>query len=92
MGQKWGIWPLLVEGELGPHLTQRRLGRDYKWHLNSSSSLATTDMGRKLGAVPLLGRGPCLYLTQYGLDRNLPIRAKFHFDPSNGLATIHQRY
>ena len=28
-----------------------------KWHLDSSSHLATTDIGRKLGAVPLRGRG-----------------------------------
>jgi len=28
-----------------------------KWHLDPSSRLATTDMGRKLGAVPLWGRG-----------------------------------
>ena len=27
-----------------------------KWHLDPSSSLATTDMGRKLGAVPHWGR------------------------------------
>ena len=26
-----------------------------KWHLNPSSRLATTDMGQKLGAVPLFG-------------------------------------
>ena len=26
-----------------------------KWHLDPSSRLATTDIGRKLGAVPLLG-------------------------------------
>jgi len=26
-----------------------------KWHLNPSGCLATTDMGRKLGAVALLG-------------------------------------
>jgi len=28
-----------------------------KWHLNPSNRLATTGSGRKLGAVPLLGRG-----------------------------------
>jgi len=28
-----------------------------KWHVDSSSRLATTDMGRKLGAVPFLGGG-----------------------------------
>ena len=31
-----------------------------KWHLDPSSRLATTNMGRKLGAVPLSwGRGSC---------------------------------
>ena len=29
-----------------------------KWHLDPSSHLPTTDMGRKLGAVPLLGGEP----------------------------------
>jgi len=42
--------------EMGPHLTQCRLGRGLppytKWHFDPSSRLATTDMGRKLGAVP----------------------------------------
>jgi len=28
-----------------------------KWHVSPSSRLATTDIGRKLGAVPLYGRG-----------------------------------
>jgi len=28
-----------------------------KWHLNPSSHWATTDMGQKLGAVPLLREG-----------------------------------
>ena len=28
---------------------------DTKWHLSPFSRLATTDIGRKLGAVPLLG-------------------------------------
>ena len=46
--ENWG-------GELGPHLTRSRLGRGLyfhtKSHLNLSSHLTTTDMGRKLGAV-----------------------------------------
>jgi len=45
-------------GELCPYLTQCRLGEAYlrtKWHLIPSSRFATTDMGRKLGAVPLIG-------------------------------------
>ena len=55
--QTWG-------GELGPHLTQCRLGRGLppsKWHLDQSSHFATTDMGQKLGEgwlCPCGGRGP----------------------------------
>jgi len=41
------------------------------WHLAPSSHLATTDMGRKLGAVPLLGRELGSHLTQCGLGRGL---------------------
>jgi len=50
-------------GELGPHLTQINnvaWAKAYlrtKWHLDPSSRLATTDKGRKLGVVPLLGEG-----------------------------------
>jgi len=28
-----------------------------KWHLNPTSRLAPTDMGQKLGTVPILGKG-----------------------------------
>ena len=62
-----------------------------KWHLNPSIHLVTTDMGRKLGAVPL-GEGELgPHLTQCGQSRGLP-SCQFHFDPSNRLATIHQRH
>jgi len=47
--------------------------------------LATIDMGRKLGTVPLFGGGELgPHLTQCG-------RAKFHLDPYKRLATIYQR-
>jgi len=55
-------------GELCSHLTQYNMSwvkayRHTKWHLDSSSHLVTSDMGQKLGAVPLLGElGP--HLTQ----------------------------
>jgi len=42
----------LGEGELGPHLTQCRLGWAYlrtKWYPDQYSHLATIDMGQKLG-------------------------------------------
>jgi len=49
--------PLSV-GELDPHLTQCRLGRDLylrnKWHPDPSSRLAKIDMGRGFSG---LGRG-----------------------------------
>jgi len=54
MGRKFRGMSLL--GEAGPHLTQSRLAEAYlhtKWHLHPSSRVATTDMGRKLGAVPI---------------------------------------
>ena len=35
-----------------------------KWHLSASSRLATTDIGLKLGAVQLYGRGAGPHLTQ----------------------------
>ena len=46
MGQNWEAVPLL-EGELGPHVTQCGLARaeaylHTKWHLDPSSRLATT--------------------------------------------------
>jgi len=57
-----------------------------KWHLDPSGRLATTDVGRKLGAVPLWGRGA-------GSPSNNVARAeaylptKWHLNPSSHLAT-----
>ena len=49
-------------GRAGPPLTHCGLGRGLyiraKWRLHPSSRLVTTDMDRKLGAVPILG-GSC---------------------------------
>ena len=59
-----------------------------KWHLDPSSYLATTDMGRKLGdgALPLWGElGP--NLTQCRLGRGLHLPTKWHIDPSRRFAT-----
>ena len=47
-----------AESCMGPRLIQCGLGRDLlrtKWRLHPSSRLATIDMNRKLGDVPLLG-------------------------------------
>jgi len=49
--------------------------------------MATIDMGRKLGAVPLFVElGP--HLTQCGLSRGLPAYTTWHLSPSSRLATI----
>jgi len=45
--------------------------RRTKWHLDPSSRLATIDMGRKLGALPLWGELGS-HLTQCGMDRGRP--------------------
>jgi len=47
-------------------------------------------MGRKLGAVPLWGRELGLHLTPCG-QAEAYLRAKFHLDQSNRLATVHER-
>jgi len=54
-----GLCPLL-KGELGPHLTQCGLGQGlppYQVASLFTSHLATNDMGQKLGAMALWGRG-----------------------------------
>ena len=56
----WRVCPLAVE--LGPHLTQCCLGwgppqHRIKWHLDTRTCLATTDMGWKLGALAIFGGG-----------------------------------
>ena len=72
---KWGLCHLVYSGELSTHLHNVAWTEAYlhtKWHLDASSSLATTDMGRKLGAAPLLGWVAGSHLTQCGRDRGLP--------------------
>jgi len=62
------------------------------WPQDPSSRLATTDMGRKFGAVPLWGRESWVSIYNNMARVEVYLRIKFHFDPSNRLATIHQRY
>jgi len=62
MGRKeGGCCAPFREGEFGPIYYNVAWAEAYlrtKWHLDSSSRLAATDMGRKLGAtMPLLGGG-----------------------------------
>ena len=84
--------PSFWRGELGPHLTESRLGEAYlhiKWHLNPSSCLATTDMG----AVPLFwGADGSPSNTMWPGSRPTCLNTKFYLAPSNRLATIHQCY
>ena len=56
MGRKRGLL-CPFPGEMGLRLTQCGMGRvvHTKWRLHPYSRLATIDMKRKLGAVPLLG-------------------------------------
>jgi len=86
------VSPLFLGGDLGPHLTQCRLGRGlslYKWHLDPSSRLATTDIIRKVGLLcsPFFWGGSLVpaWAESY-------LHVKFHFDSASGLATTHQRY
>ena len=60
-----------------------------KWHLDPSSSLATTDMGRKLRDCTPFGAGrlgphliQCRWAEAY-------LRTKWHLDLSSRLATTH---
>ena len=54
--------------------------------------LATIDMGRKLGVVPLFGRGSWVIIQHKIARAEAYLRAKFHLDPSNRLATVHERH
>ena len=63
-----------------------------KWHLDPSSYLATTAIGRKLGAVPHWERASWVPIQRSVARVEAGMRAEFHLDPSNRLATVHQRY
>ena len=54
--------------------------------------LATIDIGRKLGAVPLCGRGSLVPILRNVARAEAYPHAKFNLDTSNHLATVHQRY
>ena len=91
-----GSAPFCGEGELGFHLTQCHLGRGLPPYQLASwfiQPFCDNRYGPKLGGglCPFRGREMGPPLTQCG-----PVEAyqhaKFHLDPSNRLATIHQRY
>jgi len=60
--------------------------------LNPSSSLATTDVGRKLGGLRPFFRGGGAWSPSSTMWAEAYLFGKFHLDPRNRLATIHQRY
>jgi len=77
IGRKLGaVGRAPFKGELGLHLTQRRWDEAYlrtKCHLEPPSLLTTTDMGRKLGALPPIQEGdPGPHLTQCRMGSGLP--------------------
>jgi len=59
-----------------------------KWHLDPSSHLVATNIGRKLGAIPLWGGQAGFPSNTVWQRRGLPT---CQVDPSNRLPTIHQR-
>ena len=99
MDWKIGAVPLL--GELGPHITQYDPGRclpPYQLGIFIHPAVWSDHNGvgsAKLGSccAPLLRGGELgPYLTQCDLGRGPYLRTKCHLDPSNCLATTHQRY
>jgi len=74
MGRKLGICPFFGGGELGPHLTQCRLGRGLPPYQVASGSMqlfGRNRYGPKI--VPLWGEGELgPHLTQCGQGRGLP--------------------
>ena len=82
----WGDWVPIWH-----NVTWAEVYLHTKWHLDPCSRLSTIDMGRKLWVLCLLfwegELGP--HLTRCDKGGGLP---KFPLDPSNHLATIHQRH
>ena len=85
-GRSWVSWSSSNTKSPEP---DRGLYLHTKWHFNPSSHLVTTDMGRKLGAVPLWGGGPAgsasntMWPCSAEVYFLLNLHAKFHLDPSN---------
>jgi len=89
MGRKLG-GGRFGKGDLGPHVTQCGLGPGLpSYHLDSSSRLVTTEMGRHLeGAVHLRGGAGSASNTMLpGTRPEAYHRTKWHLDPSSRMAT-----
>ena len=89
MGRKLGALSLFGERSWVPIYHNVAWVEAYlptKWHLDPSSHLATTDMGRKLvGAVPQWGGDLGPHLIQSRLDEAY-LHTKWHLDPCSHLA------
>ena len=94
VGRKFGGSAPFGAGGLGPHLTQCGLGRGLPLYQVASCSIQPFGHNRhgpKIGGCPFWGRGAVSPSNSVaGVEAYLC--AKFHLDPSNGLATIHQRF
>ena len=96
MCRKLGAVPLW--GELGPHLTQCGLGRGLPLYQVTSWSIQPfghSRHGPKIGEVEGLcpfGEGSWVPIWHNVARAEAYLRDKFHLDPSNPLATVHQRY
>jgi len=84
-------------GELGPHLTQCRLGRGLPLYQVASSSIQPFGHNRHgLKSVGLLypfrGGAGSPSNTMSPVSRPISVPSGWRLDPSNRLVTIHQRY
>ena len=80
-GAPFTLWP----GPRPTSVASGILNRDL------SSRLATTDMDRKLKAVPLLGQRELVSIWHNVAGAEAYLRAQFHIHPSNRLAIIQRR-
>jgi len=78
-----GAVPLSGEGRIPikHSVAWAKIYRHTKWHLDPSSRLATTDMGRKSGCAPLAGAVLGPHLTHVARVETC-LHAKWHLDPS----------
>ena len=89
-----GASPLLGKGERAPHLTvtwaeaYSSIPSDI---LSHAAIWPQQTWAENLGCVPL-GRGSWVPILHNVARAEAYLHAKFHLDPSNRLATVHERY